>query len=1241
MNRILNVLGIEPEESQVVGSLWLIGFLSGATLTLFTSAATGLFFTEFDGSMIPYAYIVGGLMTVAVGAMFGVVGRSVSERMMYPIYLIVLTAFIVVFWVLLTTFDGKWLTASGFFAVDMLYSFNLVVVGGLTINLFTLQQSKRLGGIVGSGMVIGIFVFGLSVAPLVRLAGLVNLMLISSVFALIMTLLSYRIIFVFRDRFRKGESADSDTGGETKSGMKSVLHSSYAWLVIASFIASFSVFYFVDFIFLDALDKRFPNEEDLAAFYGKFVGVMSLLIFIGKAFIYSRFLGRFGLLPTMVALPVLVFLVGGAIVAADFSGAIVVLFWLIVCQKLVYDVIAKALDEPTLGVLIQAAPLTQQGKINTFIGTTVVPVTTVLAGGLLLLLTFLQTGAGVINLTLIPIILLWLIFSVKARNRYKAEILDAVSRRSLPKASLDLGPESIQQLINPKLESGSPGEVIYCLKLLEERNHESLSKRLIEQLERENIAVRFFALQRIESLGISTAADQVRRMVHEESNQALRGQAIITYCALKEADAFDEIKPLLDHQDETIWQGAMIGMLRHGGIDGSIIAGPRLNQLRYSGDSENRRLAASITGDIGIGQFFRPVAELLRDENLETRRAAIHAAGFLRNPKLLPRLVDCLEVPSLRTAAFHAITTLSEEIAPALIERYRTETSQGVRIWIIRLAERIGGTEMTQFLLARVQDEEPFYRYEAVDALNLCGFNAVKEERTLFEDAIRQEVSNGAWIRAKSESLDSDSSGELIAALQEELIVCRKNILKLLACLYPTKMILDTADRLNSDDKNDQSFAIEALTNEIRGALKTPVIGICTKLEEGFVNAAKILQLEDGRTGVVDDLALAKKSFGPHSDWRITVAMENLCHREGMNRAALLESYLTAPNWGIRQTAMRMFREDDLTHATAAGISFADFSDREKSPVECVSLLREVTLFAGVPSVDLLNIAEVVTEQKLPEGSSLMQKGDEGDSLFVLAYGSAKVHDGQTEFAILESGAVAGELAALDPEPRNASVTTVSDALVYWLNAETLYALLAEQHSIADGLIRVLCQRLRNALANAGPQKKTEREKEATNTQSSGEFHTTGQNFGGADAEDGGGLAPFEKVVMLKSVSLFRNFPEESLLQLAELLKAEECGPGQQIVSKGDRGTNLYIIFKGKTRVHDGDRDLAILGENQVFGELAALDPEPRTASISAVGRVSLFRLDRSTLRQAMIENMEVTRGVLRYLCRTLREVQS
>ena len=143
-------------------------------------------------------------MTVAAGGMFGLIGRSVSERMMYPIHLIVLTAVIVVFWVLLTTFDGKWLIAGGFFAADMLYSFNSVVVGGLTINLFTLQRSKRLGGIVGSGMVIGIFALGLSVAPLVRLAGLVNLMLIRCVFGLAMTLLSYRIIFVFRDKFGLG-----------------------------------------------------------------------------------------------------------------------------------------------------------------------------------------------------------------------------------------------------------------------------------------------------------------------------------------------------------------------------------------------------------------------------------------------------------------------------------------------------------------------------------------------------------------------------------------------------------------------------------------------------------------------------------------------------------------------------------------------------------------------------------------------------------------------------------------------------------------------------------------------------------------------------------------------------------------------------------------------------------------------------------------------------------------------------
>jgi CRP-like cAMP-binding protein len=82
----------------------------------------------------------------------------------------------------------------------------------------------------------------------------------------------------------------------------------------------------------------------------------------------------------------------------------------------------------------------------------------------------------------------------------------------------------------------------------------------------------------------------------------------------------------------------------------------------------------------------------------------------------------------------------------------------------------------------------------------------------------------------------------------------------------------------------------------------------------------------------------------------------------------------------------------------------------------------------------------------------------------------------------------------------------------------------------------------------------------------------------------------------------------------------------------------MYIILDGKVRVHDGERLLNYLGERDVFGEMALLDPEPRLASVTAAGVTRLFRLDQAPFFELMEERPEVATGIIRVLTSRLRD---
>lgn len=128
-----------------------------------------------------------------------------------------------------------------------------------------------------------------------------------------------------------------------------------------------------------------------------------------------------------------------------------------------------------------------------------------------------------------------------------------------------------------------------------------------------------------------------------------------------------------------------------------------------------------------------------------------------------------------------------------------------------------------------------------------------------------------------------------------------------------------------------------------------------------------------------------------------------------------------------------------------------------------------------------------------------------------------------------------------------------------------------------------------------------------------------------------------EKVLILKSVGMFSETQESSLAEVATILEEIEYKAGQRILEKGDIGRSMFIIIEGKVQVHDGERTIAILGKRDVFGELAVLETETRSASITAIEDTSLFRLDQAPFYELMAEHSEVARGIIRMLCQRVK----
>lgn len=132
-------------------------------------------------------------------------------------------------------------------------------------------------------------------------------------------------------------------------------------------------------------------------------------------------------------------------------------------------------------------------------------------------------------------------------------------------------------------------------------------------------------------------------------------------------------------------------------------------------------------------------------------------------------------------------------------------------------------------------------------------------------------------------------------------------------------------------------------------------------------------------------------------------------------------------------------------------------------------------------------------------------------------------------------------------------------------------------------------------------------------------------------------LSIVEKTLILRTVSIFAEMQDDELSQLAPLVREVNVQANERIFSSGEISTTMYLIVNGSVRVHTEGRDIATLRERDVFGELAALDPEPRSASITALEDSLLFALEQESLYELMAEHVEVARGIIKVLCQRIR----
>ena len=126
-----------------------------------------------------------------------------------------------------------------------------------------------------------------------------------------------------------------------------------------------------------------------------------------------------------------------------------------------------------------------------------------------------------------------------------------------------------------------------------------------------------------------------------------------------------------------------------------------------------------------------------------------------------------------------------------------------------------------------------------------------------------------------------------------------------------------------------------------------------------------------------------------------------------------------------------------------------------------VTLLGSVSLFHNADNYVLQQLAGKIIFTSYDSGETIIQKGEVGQTMYIIISGSLKVHDDEHQVAVLESGDFFGELSILDSEPRSMSVTAITDAVLGSIDRSSFYEVLEEFPGMTKEIIAVLNKRLR------------------------------------------------------------------------------------------------------------------------------------------------------------------------------------
>jgi signal transduction histidine kinase len=126
------------------------------------------------------------------------------------------------------------------------------------------------------------------------------------------------------------------------------------------------------------------------------------------------------------------------------------------------------------------------------------------------------------------------------------------------------------------------------------------------------------------------------------------------------------------------------------------------------------------------------------------------------------------------------------------------------------------------------------------------------------------------------------------------------------------------------------------------------------------------------------------------------------------------------------------------------------------------------------------------------------------------------------------------------------------------------------------------------------------------------------------------------RIDFLKQLRIFKKASIEDLRDLAESLSDKVVHKDEKIICKGDEAKNMFIVARGRVKIHDGDYIYQEVGKGHVFGEYSLFNTHQRTASVTTLETTYLLKISQDEFKLLLEKNPAIQLSIIKSLVGTI-----